>query len=181
MTLNLFAQTNTDTNNRQIEFSGIGFQVNDVLLWHVGMGVNFSSEKDNWYNNVSVSISKRDFSKQTGTITSFTTLNIGKHYQMNYNRFFLSVGTNVGIYLSDWVAPSTGYSSKSYGLCIIPRLEIGFNMNKIIITTGVHFPVGFGFYKRYYEGDFESPENGNLWSKYRFSGEFMPYIRLIIK
>lgn len=180
MTLNLFSQNNTDTNIRQIEFSGIVFQINDVLLWHVGMGVKFSSKKDNWYNNVSVSISKRDFSKKTGTISSFTTLDIGKNYQINRNRFFLSIGSNVGIFLSDWIAPSIGYSSKNYGLSIIPRLEIGFNMKKTIITAGVHLPVGFGFYKLYNKGSLELPEGDGFWSKYRFSGAGTPYIRVII-
>ena len=181
MTPNLFSQTDSIGNRRQIEFSGVGFQVNEVLLWNIGMGANFPCKKVNWYNNVSLSISKRDFSKKTGTVTSFNTLSIGRHYQLYRRRFFLSAGSNAGIYLSDWIAPSIGYSSKNFGLNIIPRIEIGFPIKNMVVAFGVHSSVGFGPYKRYYLGELEIPEGNKFWSKYRFSGELMPYIRLLIK
>lgn len=180
MQLSVFGQENDSVNEKngsfQIELSGMGFKLYDVLHLHANMGVNIPTRKKGWYNNLALSVNKSDWAQNGGGVMNFYSLSIGRHYQIIHKRFFCSAGLNFGGFYHDWFSGAQPRSSRTLGINIIPRLDVGVSTKKTIISTGFYFTVGAGFYEEYYMGKVdESP----LW--YRINGAASPYVRIIIR
>jgi hypothetical protein len=176
----LHAQPDTCRRARQIEFAAMGFQVHHTLQFHAEIGVNFMARKDGWYNNLNFSVHKVDFSKKSNTIRNYYFLTAGKNYQFIRKGFFMSGGLDAGLFYID--RAFNGYNARNYGLGAIARVEIGWNMKKVILGAGYSIFTGFGVYREYHNGEIFYEDNPpTFWDKYRLNGLATPYVRLILK
>lgn len=175
-----FAQS--DTNKRQIEFASAIYPARYSFVLHASMGVNFHAKKERWYNNVMLASTVQDYTvKSGGSLVHFYTFSIGKNYQFTKKHFYFSTGINTGIYYTDW--KNDNLSTRNYGICFVPRLEIGWNMKKVILSIGEYFPIGWGVYQKYIDGEvyYSNPDKFEILDRTHGGSISTLYLRLVLK
>ena len=167
---------NTDTLKRQIEISGVGYKLSGTLYTQIAMGVNFPAKKAGWYNNLALSVNNQDTRSQ-GIVYARYSLSVGKSYQLIHRHFFATAGFNTGLFYGNFTADQ--YIIRHMGIDFIPKLEIGYNARKVIISTSVYFSSGIGYRAEYQYGEFiEQPRPQDY---FRITGELNLYLKLILK
>lgn len=142
-----------DSSKIQIEVNGAGYKIYGIFFLQYGLGLNLPAKKQGWYNSISLTGITRDNSLKGGAIGHFNTLSIGKNYQFTKRQFHLKVGAEAGLFYQDYrvnLNSQTTVSTKTGGLSIAPRLEIGLNLKKTIFTTGFFFALGAGYRRKYF-------------------------------
>jgi hypothetical protein len=176
VSLQSFGQS-SDSSRRQIEISGVGYKLNRVLYTQYSLGVNFAAKKENWYTNLALSVNTHDATKRGGSIFTVYTLSIGKSYQWTNNHFFATLGGNAGpLYGVYTNSPKT---IRHIGIGLIPKAELGYNMKRIILSTGIYQAAGACFRAEYNYGVFEVQSKPSHYI--RFTGALNLYVKLILK
>ncbi len=170
-------QAQNDTNTRQIEISGGTYRLYKVLYSQFSLGVNFPARKDNWYNNLALSVNIHDATKRGGSTFALYSLSVGKSYQWINKHFFSTAGFNTGLYYGSFAY--NPIMIRHIGINGIPKLEIGYNAKKVILSTGIYFSMGVSYRAEYFEGKFvEQPRPQDY---IRFIGTTNLYLKLILK
>lgn len=170
-----FAQS--DTTVRQVEVSGLGYKLYGVFYSQYSIGVNFPAKKDKWYNNLALSVNIQDATKRDGAMFSLYSLSVGKSYQRINNHFFGTLGFNTGPFYGIFTADE--FVIRHIGINGIPKAEIGYNMKKTVLSTGIYFSMGFGYRAEYEDGEFVKYPKANDYV--RFTGALNLYLKLILK
>ncbi len=131
-----------DSNSRQIEFGAVHYKYNGNSSNHLFMGVNFSTEKLRWKNNVAMSFNTLE-NDHENFIFSFMTINGGKNYQIHKQRFYGGLGMNAGVFYAN--SNFYDYTIRFYGINVCSKIEAGFRLNKIVLCTGFFITVGYGY------------------------------------
>ena len=179
--LTAFTATTTfgqsDSTVRQIEISGSVYKLTRVLYSQYSLGVNFPARKPNWYTNLALSANIRDANKKGGSIFSLYSLSIGKSYQWINNHLFTTAGFNTGVYYGSFA--NSPRHIRHIGINGIPKLEIGYNARKTIVSTGIYFPMGVSYRAEYFKGEFVKQFRPQDYI--RFIGTLNLYVKLILK
>ena len=177
-TLRLFAQS--DSNQRQVEIAVAAFPFSYAFFIHAHAGVNFTRENSRWSNNIHLATTTQDFTvKGAGSMIHNTTLSIGKNYQFSKRWFYFSACPGAGIYYADW--KNGDYATRNYGLCILPRLELGWNLKKANLAVGFYTMIGFGFYQKFENGEPYHSNPSGFFDRFHGSSIGTPYLKLILK
>ncbi len=162
----------SDSTARQVEISGAGYKMWKSLYTQFALGVNFPAKKDNWYNNLALSVNNDDATRSAGVLYSFYSLSVGKSYQHIHKHLFWTAGLNTGLYYAHF--SHDNYWTRHYGVALIPKLEIGFNTKKTIISAGYYVAAGVGTFQRFHDGVTDP-------SYLKIIGAGNLYIKLILK
>jgi hypothetical protein len=145
----MFCQT-SDSVQRQIEISGVGYKFNRTLYMQFAMGINVTAKRENWFNNIAFSVNIQD-ARRDGMVYTLYSLSVGKSYQHIHNKLFWSAGLNTGPYYA-YVNRNDGYMLTYYGVSLIPKLEIGYAAKKNVLAVGWYFSAGAGSFQKLYNG-----------------------------
>lgn len=174
----LFSQS--DSNQRQFEVGLIAAPYKYAIMLHAHVGVNFCKSGRNWNNNIHLATTTQDFTvKGSGSLIHNTTLSVGKNYQLTKKWFYFSACPGAGIYYADW--KNGGYVTRNYGLCIVPRLELGWNLKKANLAFGFYTMIGFGFYQKFENGESYHSNPSGFFDRFHGSSIGTPYLKLILK
>ena len=165
-----------DSSRFQIELAGIGFKLRGASYLYFNLGVNTPAKKKGWYNSLAFSVNIRDNTRSSGALRHFSSLSVGKHYQLTKNHFFCSAGFGTGIYYVDYTYSLfyNFHSSKHFGILLTPRLEAGLSFKRIVLSAGVYYGIGGGPFSRSVNGSSTPYRLG--WHQ-----RASPYLKIIIK
>ncbi len=149
-------------------YSPSQFFIGEVL--HANAGLSRSAKKPGWYTNYAYHFTR------TGSFSTYSydyhTLSIGKFREWNKGHFYSCLGLNAGMYLA-YEQFSEPYHWYNVGIAAFPRGEIGWTNDRLILSFGVHFPIGFGYYDN---PGMDEVYQRNYWLK--GLGALSPYLKV---
>ncbi len=156
-----------DSNKIKLEISCFGMEYRRVNYIYFNLGINIPARKANYYNSFSFSNNFKNITRDKGLSLSEHTLffGLGKNYIFSKNYLFSALSLQLGPYYSDFQRSIFGYSSvfsKSYGVGICPRVELGLNLNKISVSVGFMYLAGIGRFNKFEAGLLTRNTNGYI-------------------
>jgi hypothetical protein len=153
---------------KQIEFAML--TVPGAL--HFGTGMNLPG-RCSGYTNISFGMTNFNAARRMRL-----TLSAGKKYELVRGRYYLAGGFNAGVY---YALLDGNPITHNYGLCVVPSLETGARMRRMIVAAGVYSMLGYGFYREFRDGSPYHDPSPEASGEFRTNYVAVPYIRLILE
>lgn len=139
-------------------------------VFHLNAGLSCSARKPGWFTNYAYHFTRNG--AFTNYSYDFHTFSVGKFREWNKRHFYTSLGLNVGVYLA-YDDPNSPYRWFNLGIATFPRAEIGWTNDRVILSFGIYFPIGFGYYDN---PGIESFSGKDYW--FKGLGALSPYLKI---
>lgn len=167
-----------DSTRRQIAASTFFLPLYDKQFFLAGIEVNLPARKYGWFNSLSMHFTDSKSSHIVARHNRYFSVMAGKKYEWINTHTYFSVGLNVGGFWN--YRDITTFKINTYGLAVLPNLEAGWSLRKVIIAVGGKFTVSGGYFESKYTGI------DPVVFKFRSHGieafvEASPYVKILLR